>query len=800
MRLLVLLIVLSLNLPMFAQQKCVVSGQCRDANTREPLEFVQVVLGEGAVHTATNQLGKFLLEAPMGSYALKATILGYEPFSLAEVILQPRDTVRLVIEMVPGSGAFQEVIVEAAPFKRGIDVPSSMRSLGANEIQRNPGSDNDVSKVIRTLPGVTATSAFRNDLIIRGGAPNENRFFLDDVEIPVINHLVTQGASGGAYSIINANQLREVEYMSAQFPANRGNALSSVFNFQLKEGNNDSLHVTARLGGTDMGIALDGPIGKRVNYLATLRRSYRQYILKLLNFAFSPVYNDATLKVRVKINPRNTITLLGIGAIDDFKLNTEVGNNEIQRYLLENLPFSDQSNYTAGAVYKSYRRNGFFMVTGSRSELKNSAEKYYNNDASNVAGLLLKYNSREWSHRVRAEYTHTAEHFKWNSGVSWEDVHGEFDVFTRIFNEFGPIEVNYFSPVGFQNYAAFTQLSKGWFNDKITATLGGRADGSTYNASLNNPLENLSGRANLSLALFKGFALQAGIANYFQLPSMMTLSYRNSGVLDNQERTQFVESIHYTAGVKWDTPISSRLSVEGFYKRYPNYLMSLRDSISIAHVPADFGVFGNYPVSFDSKGRAYGAEFLYQQRLYKGFYGMVSYTLSWSEYLDKSNEYVASAWDARHVVSLTLGKRFGTQWEAGINWRYQSAIPYTPFNEELSAQRLVWEINNAGIRDFDRLHELRGKSTSIINLRVDRIYNFTGWTLNVYVDLENVTADADSQQALILERNADIEGNPTGGGIIENPAAPIEQQRYSLKSIANAQGAFIPTFGFIVSW
>jgi hypothetical protein len=217
-------------------------------------------------------------------------------------------------------------------------------------------------------------------------------------------------------------------------------------------------------------------------------------------------------------------------------------------------------------------------------------------------------------------------------------------------------------------------------------------------------------------------------------------------------------------------------------------------------VPADFGVFGNYPVSFDSKGRAYGAEFLYQQRLYKGFYGMVSYTLSWSEYLDKRNEYVASAWDARHVVSLTLGKRFGTQWEAGFNWRYQSAIPYTPFNEELSAQRLVWDINNAGIRDFDRLHELRGKSTSILNLRVDRIYNFTGWTLNVYIDLENVTADADSQQALILDRNPDSDGNPTGTGIIENPEAPIEQQRYSLKSIANAQGAFIPTFGFIVSW
>lgn len=783
-----------------AQTTGVVTGVCRDANTKEPLEFVQVVMEEGLAVTATAQNGSFQMAIARGSYSLKATLLGYEPFLLAEVFVMPSDTVRLTLDMVPGSGAFQEVIVEAAPFKRGIDVPSSMRSLGANEIQRNPGSDNDVSKVIRTLPGVTSTSAFRNDLIIRGGAPNENRFFLDDIEIPVINHLVTQGATGGAYSIINANQLREVEYMSAQFPANRGNALSSVFNFQLKEGNNDSLHVTARLGGTDMGIAMDGPIGKRVNYLATVRRSYRQYILKLLNFAFSPVYNDATLKVRIKLNPRNTITLLGIGAIDDFKLNTEVGNNEIQRYLLENLPFSDQSNYTAGAVYKSYRKNGFFMVTGSRSELKNSAEKYYNNDASNPAGLLLKYNSREWSHRVRAEYTHTAEHFKWNSGISWEDVHGEFDVYTRIFNEYGPIEVDYFSPVGFRNYAAFTQLSKGWFNDKVTASVGGRADGSTYNASLQKPWEHLSGRANLSLALFKGFSLQTGIANYFQLPSMMTMSYRNSGVLDNQERTEFVECIHYTAGVKWDSPISSRLSIEGFYKRYPNYLLSLRDSISIAHVPADFGVFGNYPVSFDSKGRAYGVEFLYQQRLYKGFYGMVSYTLSWSEYLDKQMKYVSSAWDARHVVSLTLGKRFGTQWEAGLNWRYQSAIPYTPFNEELSAQRPVWEINNAGIRDFDRLHALRGKSTSILNLRVDRIYNFTGWTLNVYIDLENVTADADSQQALILDRNPDAEGNPTGSGIIENPEAPYEEQRYALKSIANAQGAFIPTFGFIVSW
>jgi hypothetical protein len=119
---------------------------------------------------------------------------------------------------------------------------------------------------------------------------------------------------------------------------------------------------------------------------------------------------------------------------------------------------------------------------------------------------------------------------------------------------------------------------------------------------------------------------------------------------------------------------------------------------------------------------------------------------------------------------------------------------------DLSARRSVWDINNQGIRDYSLLHIERGKSTNLINLRIDRFYRFPRWTLNLFLDLENITADADSQQVLILDRGRDAAGNLTDEGLILNPDAPYEQQRYRLRAIANAQGAFIPTFGFIVEW
>ena len=796
----VLIMLFSLNARAFTDGGFII-GKVYNKETAEPIELVSIFLTDNATGAVTDSAGVFTIgPLPAGEYILNASHVSYQDVFLLTVMVKADETTQIEIAMDPTSNTLDEIKVRVAPFKTGIEVPATLHSMLATEIQRNPGSDNDISKVVRALPGVTSISAFRNDLIIRGGAPNENRFFLDGVEIPVINHLVTQGASGGAYSIINSNQLREIDYMSSSFPANRGNALSSVFDFFLKNNETDELKGSVWLGGTEAGVSLEAPLGEKADMLLSTRRSYRQYILKLLDFAFLPVYNDITAKVNINLNKKSRLTLLGIGAKDNFTLNDDLGNNEIQRYLWDNLPVSNQSNYTVGAVYNYFGENATWTLVGSRSALDNSATKYANNDASNQDDLLLNFTSGEYSNRARLEYAYLKKGYKLTLGAGMEDLSGNYDVFNRIFNRDGAVTVDYESNLRFQQYSIFGEMVKSWKSDRITLSLGGRADGNNYNTLMRNPLDQLSGRVNLALGITESLKFNVGTANYYQLPPMMTLSYSNSRNLDNQDVAQYIRSNHYTAGFRWETKIRSRLSVEGFFKSYPEYMMTLRDSISLAHQPVDFGVYGNFPVEFSSEGRAYGVELFYQQKLFRGMYGMITYTLSRSEYRDKDLNFVPAAWDARHITNMTFGKRFNEKWEVGINWRYQSALPFTPFDLDISSRRGAWDLNNQGIRDFSLLNTQRGKSTSIISARVDRIYKFPKWTLNVFLDFENITADADSQQVLILDREMDSNGNLVDEGTIINPGDPYEQQNYLLQYIENAQGAFIPTFGFIIKF
>jgi hypothetical protein len=777
-----------------------IKGKVFDAETGLPLPQVHVTLNNNTAGTRSDSSGIYLFrKLEPGIYTLNASHVGYESVNFKAFSLKAREEKFIEIGLRPVQQILEEVIINAAPFRKGVDVPASLRSLYAAEIQKNPGSDNDISKVIRALPGVTSLAAFRNDLIIRGGAPNENRFFLDDIEIPVINHLVTQGASGGAFSMINSNHLREVEYLSSSFPVNRGNALSSVFGFTLKDGNPDSLQSVLNLGGTEAGFTVDGPLSEKSSMLLSVRRSYRQYILKALNFAFFPVYNDATAKFKFRITPNSTLTFLGIGAMDRFGLNRQVGDNEIQLYLLNNLPESDQSNFTTGFVYKNFIGNSSFTIVGSRSGLFNGAIKYKENIVADE-NLLLNYTSSEISDRARAEYSWQLEHFKFITGVSFERTEGVYDVFNRIFGAGDPVTVDYRSKLNFSQYGVFTQISQGFSDNRFTVTAGVRADASNYNDRVSILKDQLSPRLSISAALSESVSAHLSAASYFQLPPLMTMSYNNAGETVNREVIKYIRSRHLVTGFKWDNKISGRLSVEGFYKFYPDYMFSLRDNINLAHLPVDFGVFGNFPVRFGSQGRAYGAEFFYQQRLYKGIYGMATYTLGKSEYRDRDDKYLPAAWDARHIVNLTVGKRFNDRWQFGLNWRMQSALPYTPFDVGLSALRSVWDIANQGLRDFDRLQAFRGKPTNLVNIRVDRTYALRSGQLNLYLDIENLLADADSQQALILDRQRDSSGNLTDAGLVINPDAPYAEQRYRVRSIANAQGALIPTFGMIYKW
>ncbi|MBK9257648.1 MAG: TonB-dependent receptor [Saprospiraceae bacterium] len=778
-------------------QTGVLKGFVRDAKTNIPLIGANVLVTSDT-GTVTDENGFFIFDnIKPGLYDIQVSYIGYTTEALFEIEVQGVKPTILEFMLKEDSGQLDEVVVKASSFRRTSESPLSLRNIGVSEIKRNPGGNRDISRVIQSLPGVTSTASFRNDLIIRGGAPNENRFFIDDVEVPNINHFATQGSSGGPAGLLNVDFIREVDFFSGAFPVSRGNSLSSVFNFKLKDGRDDRLGFTATAGATDLGIAIDGPLGEKSTFLFSARRSYLQFLFKAIGLPFLPTYTDFNAKYKYKIDNKNEIYFIGIGAIDDFVLNKDANETESKQYLLNQLPVNTQWNYTNGIVYKRYHNNGFTNFVLSRNMLNNEAVKYLNNDESDEKNLILDYKSQEIENKLRIESFRTAGKWEFLVGTGYEFVKYNNSTFNKIFTNSGAADIQYTSAIDFHKYSVFGNISRKFFNDNLTLSGGIRMDGNSFSDAMQNPMEQFSPRISASWKLDEAWSLNFNTGRYYQLPPYTILGYQDDRGFVNKNAT-YIQADHIVAGIELNTTTSSRITLEGYYKKYNNYPFLLRDRVSLANLGGDFGVIGNEPSQSTSVGRTYGLEFLFQQRLYKGFYGIVAYTLGFSEFQDVNGKYVPSSWDSRHIINLTAGKRFGKDWEFGLKWRYQDGLPSTPFSPE-SDLVFNWDRNARGIPDYTRLNSRRDGAFNALDIRLDKKWFFKGWDLNLYIDIQNITSSVINREVLILDRPLDDNNMPVGEGIILNPDSDPADQRYKLKSISDASGNVLPTIGIVIS-
>jgi len=390
--------------------------------------------------------------------------------------------------------------------------------------------------------------------------------------------------------------------------------------------------------------------------------------------------------------------------------------------------------------------------------------------------------------------------YKVGYGINYEFDKYNNTTFNRIFTSAGAEDINFTSDFSMHRYGFYGQASRKWLDDRLVVALGLRFDANSYSENMSNPLDQASPRLSLSYALTPAIAFNFNTGIYYQLPAYTLLGYQENKRFVNKENgIKYLQNQHLVAGFEWNTASNAKISVEGYFKRYRDYPLLLRDSLTLANIGGDFGVVGNEPAVPFADGRAYGLEFLFQQRLYKGFYGLLSYTLGWTEFQDKNRNYIPSAWDARHIANLAVGKRFGNNWEIGVNGRFQSGLPTTPFDES-SSLVLNWDRNNRGVFNYDQLNTLRQDAFSAIDLRVDKKWFFTNWSLNVFLDIENLTAAAVGESDLILDRPLDADEQPIGNGIITNPEAPISEQRYLLKEVDFSQGTPLPSIGLMIEW
>ncbi len=797
-------------------QTGIIKGTVVDAASNEAVPFATVSLDGVGIGTTTDIDGNYQLSnLEPRLYNVSVSYLGYKNQTTPEVQVTNSKPAIIDFRIEEQTETTQEIVVKANPFKQPAESPVSLQTIGTSEIQRNPGGNRDISKVIRLLPGVTSSSSFRNDLLIRGGGPSENRFYLDDVEVPNINHFATQGASGGPNGLINVDFIREVDFYSGAFPANRGNTMSSVFNFKQKNGRDDRLGFTATVGSSDLAATLEGPIGKKTTFLFSVRQSYLQFLFKAIGLPFLPIYNDAQFKVRTKFDNKNEFYVVGLSACDRFRLNLDANETEEQRYQLSRLPVYFQWNYTLGAVYKHYTNNGVMTAVLSRNMLNNDIYKYVDNDETK--DRIIDYSSQESENKVRLEHKISfPKDFIVSYGTGYQYVRFTNETVVKTAN--GTTNIN--TDLSFHKYAAFAQVSKKLLAEKLVLSTGFRIDGSSYNEQMANPFRQFSPRFSASYMIAPRFTVNFNTGLYYQLPSYTTMGYQVNDVFANKDRLDYTRAFHLIGGVAYTTETSTKFSIEGYYKIYDQYPFLINEQVSLANFGADFGVVGDAPIESTGKGRTYGLEVLVQQRLYKGFYGILAYTLGVSEFTNGAGEYIPSSWDSRHIINLALGKTFNTMNQAvrdarnekrtaqgkeaitrklvsqtldiGTNIRFQTGLPLSPFDEEASALTSNWDRFRQAQIDYTRLNSNRQDVAFGVDVRVDYKWFFPKWSFNLYLDLQNLPGLAVSQNVLLLDTDAN------GNAQIVNQGQPNES--YKLKQLDVGSGLVTPTIGIIVQY
>jgi hypothetical protein len=782
----------------------IIEGRVYNAKNNEPIPFANIVIWGTNIGSTSDLDGNYIFTGVKpGFIELRVSSIGFKPYVVDEFLVTNAKKAFVDIPMEETSVELNEVVVRASPFRRIEESPLSLRRIGISEIEKNPGGNRDISRVLQSFPGVASSVGFRNDLIVRGGGPNENSFYLDGVEIPNLNHFATQGASGGPVGIINVDFIREIDFYSGAFPANRGNSLSSILDMKQVDGNKESLKFRGTVGASDLALTLDGPLAPNTTFILSARRSYLQLLFNIIGLPFLPTYNDYQFKSKTRFNEKNELTIISLGSYDVSVLNLEANETEEQRYILSYLPENQQWSYAIGAVWKHFRKRSYDTFVLSRNYLDNRAYKFQNNNE--VDSLkTLDYESAEIENKFRYENTlRTESGYKINLGFGLEYSKYLNNTFNRTFINDAPFTREYESLLDMFQWGLFGQVTKDYLDERLTLSLGFRADANSYSKEMSNLLDQLSPRFSASFAVSEKLYLNYNMGRFYQMPPYTTLGYRNltGDLLNKQNGISYIKAGHIVGGFEYRPGEQSKITLEGFYKRYQDYPFSVLDSVPISSKAADFGTFGDEEILPISEGQAYGFEFLYRNRDLLGFNVVASYTFYRSEFdefdgnLAKTGNSIPSAWDNRHLLNVTATRSFKRNWDFGFKWRFVGGAPYTPFDELKSSYVQAWNAQGLPYLDYRRFNQNRLRAFHQLDVRVDKSYFFDRWSLIFYVDIQNLYNFTSDQPDRLSNENEN------GDVIIINPGDPIEDQRYLLRRITgDGQGTVLPTLGIIVEF
>ena len=782
MKKILFLLLFAFSLTGFSQALGVLTGKIFEEN-QSPLFGATVVLEGTTFGAITDELGQFSIpNIPPGTYTIQAGYLGFTSQTVFNFQIKSVGTPPLNFVLLEASQALDEVVVALSPITRPKETPLSTQSLSAVEIANYPGSNNDVVQVAQTLPGVSPSiGGFRNDLIIRGGAPNEVVYYLDGIEIPNINHFSTQGSAGGPVGMLNVSFISDVRLSSSAFGAQYNNPLSGVLQFTQRDVNPDGFAGNFRLSASEAALTLETPLlvnkknGEvKTDVLLSVRRSYLQFLFELIGLPIRPDYWDYQYKLNHKIDAYNSLSFVGLGSIDEFTVALPENPTPDQQATFDQVPFINQNSNTVGVTWKRRFKDqsGFMEVSLSNNSLWNTYSEY--NDNASQTELRFQNDALESETKLRLAVNRFAEGWKWSHGLNLQRAFYENSTLNTL------AVYQYNTSLDFLNYGLFAQGSKDFLQDRLALSFGFRMDGDTFIKG-SNLLKTFSPRASASYALTPSWKLNGTAGVYYKIPPYTMLGFQNAAQEFLNQDLDYTRSTHLVLGVEKILNPTARVSLEGFYKYYSDYPVSLEDGVSIANKGAGFEVLGNEAIASVGKGKAYGLELLWQQKLTDRFFGIFSYTYFYSTFSGLGPKvFRPSVWDSRHLASFTTGYKLPRNWEVSARHRFASATPFVPTDIPQTAQ-LYPKI----VLDYDRLGSQKLDPFNQLDIRIDKKWFYKAVALDFFIEVQNALANANPQPPSYgLSRDA--------SGMPVNPR--------SLFQIPLEEGSIIPSFGIVIDF
>lgn len=723
-----------------------ITGKVLNAQTKSAVPFANILVMNTNFGSATDIDGNFrITNLPPNIYQVRISAIGYKSIVKTDVMVTNTSPTFLEISLMEEVIELEGVTVEAGYFKQSNVELSSVRYFNYEEIRRAPGGFEDVVRALSVLPGVAQADAGRNDLIVRGGAPSENLFLIDGIEVPNINHFGTQGATGGPLSFINLDYVSETSFSTGGFSSAYGDKLSSVLSIKLREGRDDRLGGKAVISASQFGLNVEGPLSSKSNFLFSARRSYLDFIFKAAGFSFVPEYYDFLTKFAYEFDAKNKLTFLLITALDNVKYFNDTDDKKFDN---SRILGSDQTQYVTGLSFRHLYQDGFYTFTLSRNFVD-----YFTVQRDSLLNPLFLNESIEAENKLKFENIfkpNKTDELSMGATLSLIqfDANILFPPFATSFGEILPVN-NLSTENYFYKSSLFFNYNSMWGN-RVISNAGARLD---YFDAIKNKF-TVSPRVSLSYLLSAELSLNFSAGLYHQFPSYIWLA----GDKQNKD-LKAIRVDQYILGTDYQFRNDTQIKIEFYFKDYSNYPASeLRPYLLLANTGAgfsgseeNFSQFGLEPLTGAGTGFARGVEFSLQKKLSDvPVYGIFSLTLNETKFTALDGVERFGSYDQRLILNLSGGYKFDENWEASVKFRFATGRPITPFNAD-------------GTQSVANYLSERLPNPNSLDLRVDKFWFFDNFTLITYLDLQNIYASKNINAYRFNNRTKKIEENNSIG-------------------------------------